>query len=266
MSNTPIRALVVDDEPLARKGVAQLVEPVEDVAVVGEAADGPQAVRQIREHEPDLVFLDVQMPEMTGLEVVREVGVDQMPLTIFVTAYDEYALDAFEAQALDYLLKPIDEERFADAVDRARTQLQQAEASALSDQLRGLLQEYAGAGGQGRDEASPSIERFTVRSRDHIYFVDAADVQWIESEGDYVALHDGEESHLIRKTMKELEEQLDPDRFLRIHRSYIVNTEYVEELHPQDHGTYRLIMAAGTPLKSSRGYSENIEALIEAGG
>jgi len=261
----PIRALIVDDEPLARKGVAQLVDPVEDVTVVGEAADGPQAVRRIRKHDPDLVFLDVQMPEMTGLEVVREVGVDEMPLTIFVTAYDEYALDAFEAQALDYLLKPIDEERFEEALDRARTQLQQAEASALSDQLHGLLQQY-GEDDETEDDETPSIERFTVRSRDRIYFVDAANVQWVESEGDYVALHDGEDTHLVRKTMKELEERLDPDRFLRVHRSYIVNTGYVKELRPMDHGTYRLIMAAGTPLKSSRGYSDNVEALIESGG
>jgi two-component system LytT family response regulator len=263
----PIRALIVDDEPLARKGVAQLVEPVEDVTVVAEAADGPQAVERIREHEPDLVFLDVQMPEMTGLEVVREVGVDRMPLTIFVTAYDEYALDAFDAQALDYLLKPIDEERFAEALDRARSQLQQVEASALSDQLRGLLRQYADEEAEDEEgDTSPTIERFTVRSRKRIYFVDTEDVQWIESEGDYVALHDGEEAHLIRKTMKELEERLDPDRFLRVHRSYIVNTDYVEELRPMDHGTYRLIMAAGTPLKTSRGYSDNVEALIESGG
>ncbi len=261
-----IRALIVDDEPLARKGVAQLIEPVEDVTLVDEAADGSQAVRKIREHEPNLIFLDVQMPVMTGLEVVREVGVDQMPLTIFVTAYDEYALDAFEAQALDYLLKPIDEERFEEALDRARAQLQQAEASALSDQLRGLLRQYAEEEHTEDDEPPPSIERFTVRSRNRIYFVDVADVQWVESEGDYVALHDGEETHLVRKTMKELEERLDSRRFLRVHRSYIVNTDYVEELRPLDHGTYRLIMAAGTPLKTSRGYSENVEALIESGG
>jgi len=261
----PIRALIVDDEPLARKGVHQLVQDADDVTVVSEAADGPQAVRQIREHAPDLVFLDVQMPEMTGLEVVREVGADQMPITIFVTAYDEYALDAFEAQALDYLLKPIDEERFAEALGRARTQIRQAEASALSDQLRGLLRQYTEQD-DAEDTEAPAIERFTVRSRNRIYFVDAADVQWVESEGDYVALHDGEDVHLVRKTMKELENRLDPDRFLRVHRSYIVNTDYVEELRPLDHGTYRLIMAAGTPLKSSRGYSDNVEALIESGG
>jgi two-component system LytT family response regulator len=268
MADPTIRALIVDDEPLARKGVAQLIEPVDDVIVVGEAADGPQAVQHIREQDPDLVFLDVQMPEMTGLEVVREVGVDQMPVTIFVTAYDEYALDAFEAQALDYLLKPTDEERFAEALDRARTQLRQAEASAMSEQLRGLLRQYAGADDEDEEEGdtSPPIERFTVRSRNRIYFVDAADVQWIESEGDYVALHDGEDAHLVRRTMKELEERLDPDRFLRVHRSYIVNVNYVEELRPLDHGTYRLIMAAGTPLKTSRGYGDNVEALIESGG
>jgi len=261
----PIRALIVDDEPLARKGVAQLVDPVDDITVVGEAADGPQAIYQIEEKHPDLVFLDVQMPEMTGLEVVREIGVDEMPVTIFVTAYDEYAIDAFDAHALDYLLKPIDEDRFAEAIDRARTQLEQAEANDLGHQLRGLLQEYTRE--ESSDDGDSSrIERFTVRSRDRIYFVDVADVQWIESEGDYVGLHDGEDVHLVRKTMKELENRLNPSQFLRIHRSYIVNTDYVEELRPLDHGTYHLIMTSGTPLKSSRGYRENVEALIERGG
>lgn len=259
----PIRALIVDDEPLARKGVVQLVEPVDDVMVVGDAADGAEAVRRIEEDEPDLVFLDVQMPEMTGLEVVREVGVDEMPVTIFVTAYDEYAIDAFDAHALDYLLKPIDEERFAEALARARTQLQQAEADELGEQLRGLLQQYSGAE-VGETESEP-IDRFTVRTRKRIYFVKAQDVQWIESEGDYVALHDGEDVHLVRRTMKELEARLDSTQFLRVHRSYIVNTEYVDELRPQKHGTYRLIMRAGTPLKTSRGYRENVEALIESG-
>ena len=239
----------------------QLVEPLDDVTVVGEAADGPEAVRQIDEQAPDLVFLDVQMPEMTGLEVVREVGVDNMPLTIFVTAYDQYALDAFEAHALDYLLKPIEEERFAEAIERARQQLQRADAEALRDQLRGVLREYA-----EEDEEDAGIERFTIRSRNRIYFVDTEDVQWIESEGDYVALHDGEEAHLVRKTMKQLEQELDPDRFLRVHRSYIVNADYIEELRPLDHGTYQLRMASGTPLKTSRGYSDNVDALLDATG
>jgi two-component system LytT family response regulator len=258
-----IRALIVDDEPLARTGVAQLLEPVEEVTVVGEAADGAEAVRQIEEKAPDLVFLDVQMPEMSGLEVVRTVGVDAMPVTIFVTAYDEYAVDAFDAHALDYLLKPIDEDRFEEALDRARARLQEAEADALSRRLEGLLRRYEDA--DGEDGAEP-LERFTVRARNRIYFVDPDDVQWIESEGDYVALHDGEDTHLVRKTMKELEARLPDDRFLRVHRSYIVNVEYVEELRPLDHGTYRLHMAAGTPLKTSRGYSENVEALIASGG
>jgi two-component system LytT family response regulator len=258
-----IRALIVDDEPLARTGVAQLLEPVEEVTVVGEAADGAEAVRQIEEKAPDLVFLDVQMPEMSGLEVVRTVGVDAMPVTIFVTAYDEYAVDAFDAHALDYLLKPIDEDRFEEALDRARARLQEAEADALSRRLEGLLRQYEDA--DGEDGAEP-LERFTVRARNRIYFVDPDDVQWIESEGDYVALHDGEDTHLVRKTMKELEARLPDDRFLRVHRSYIVNVEYVEELRPLDHGTYRLHMAAGTPLKTSRGYSENVEALIASGG
>jgi two-component system LytT family response regulator len=269
----PIRALIVDDEPLARTGVRQLLESVEDVRIVGEAGDGPEAVRQIQEEAPGLVFLDVQMPEMSGLEVVREVGVDQMPLTIFVTAYDEYALEAFDAHALDYLLKPIDEDRFAEALDRARTQLQRAEAEDLSDRLRAVLDQYAetegadsNANGNTDSGDEAALERFTVRSRKRIYFVDADDVQWIESEGDYVALCDGEDKHLIRATMKELTDRLDPDRFLRVHRSYIVNTNYVTELRPLDHGTYRLIMACGTPLKTSRGYRENVEALIGTAG
>ena len=256
----PIRALIVDDEPLARTGVQQLVEPLDDVTVAGEAADGPEAIRQIEAHDPDLVFLDVQMPEMDGLEVVQEVGVEDMPLTIFVTAYDQYALDAFEAHALDYLLKPIEEERFEEAMERARQQLQRVEADALSQQLRGVLREYTA------EEERESIERFTIRSRDRIYFVDVDDVQWIESEGDYVALHDGEDAHLVRKTMRELEEELDPGRFLRVHRSYIVNADYIEELRPLDHGTYQLRMASGTPLKTSRGYSENVDALLDETG
>ena len=256
----PIRALIVDDEPLARTGVRQLIDPLDDVTVVGEATDGDEAVREIAVQEPDLVFLDVQMPEMSGLEVVREVGVDAMPLTIFVTAYDQYALEAFEAHALDYLLKPIEEGRFEEAMERAREQLRRAEADTLNQQLQGLLREYAD------DEEHEGIERFTVRSRDRIYFVDVEDVQWIESEGDYVALHDGEDAHLVRKTMKKLEEQLASDRFLRVHRSYIVNVNYIEELRPLDHGTYQLRMASGTPLKTSRGYSDNIDALLDATG
>ncbi|MFB6248189.1 MAG: LytR/AlgR family response regulator transcription factor [Salinibacter sp.] len=259
-----IRALIVDDEPLARTGVAQLLEPVDEVTIVGEAADGAEAVRQIEEQAPDLVFLDVQMPEMSGLEVVRAIGVDAMPVTIFVTAYDEYAVDAFDAHALDYLLKPIDEGRFEEALDRARTRLQEAETEALGRRLEGLLRRYEGDE-DGAGSAEP-LERFTVRTRDRIYFVDPDDVQWIESEGDYVALHDGEDAHLVRKTMKELEDRLPADQFLRVHRSYIVNIGYVEELRPLDHGTYRLHMAAGIPLKTSRGYSENVEALIESGG
>jgi len=258
-----IRALIVDDEPLARTGVAQLVEPIDEVTVVGEAADGTEAVRQIDEKEPALVFLDVQMPEMSGLEVVQAVGVEAMPVTIFVTAYDEYAVDAFDAHALDYLLKPIDETRFAEALDRARTRLQETEADELSRRLQGLLRRYEGE--EEHDDGADPVERFTVRSRDRIYFVDPDDVQWIESEGDYAALHDGEDVHLVRKTMKELEARLSRDRFLRVHRSYIVNVEYVEELRPLDHGTYRLRMTAGTPLKTSRGYRENVEALIESG-
>jgi two-component system LytT family response regulator len=257
----PIRALIVDDEPLARTGIRQLVEPLDDVTVVAEAADGPDAVQQIETHDPDLVFLDVQMPEMSGLEVVREVGVEAMPLTIFVTAYDQYALDAFEAHALDYLLKPIEEERFEEALDRARRQLERVEADALNEQLRGVLQEYA-----DDEDEDDSIERFTIRTRDRIYFVDADDVQWIESEGDYVALHDGEDTHLVRKTMKALEQQLSAGTFLRVHRSYIVNVDYIEELRPLDHGTYQIRMASGTPLKTSRGYSDNVDALIDATG
>ena len=262
-----LRALIVDDEPLARTGVAQLLDPVDEVTVVGEAADGAEAVRQIEAQAPDLVFLDVQMPEMSGLEVVRAVGVDAMPVTIFVTAYDEYAVDAFDAHALDYLLKPIDEDRFDEALDRARTRLEEVDADALERRLEGLLRRYEDEGADEDAATGPEpLERFTVRARDRIYFVDPDDVQWIESEGDYVALHDGEDTHLVRKTMKELEARLPADRFLRVHRSYIVNVDYVEELRPLDHGTYRLHMAAGTPLKTSRGYSENVEALISSGG
>jgi two-component system LytT family response regulator len=252
------RVLIVDDEPLARQGLRMSLEEMDGVEVAGECADGDEAVAAIRDGDPDVVLLDVQMPERNGLDVVRAVGVDAMPVTIFVTAYDEYAVQAFEAQALDYLLKPVDEERLAEAIDRAQAQIRQHQAEALSEQLQSLLQQYSAA-----DDTPPVRERFTIRSRGRIYFVDVEDIRWIESEGDYVALHDGEDEHLIRETMKTLEEELDADRFLRIHRSTIVNAEYIAELRPRDHGTYDVLLDDGTRLRTSRSYSDRIDALLD---
>lgn len=248
-----LKALIVDDEPLARDCVRLALEHESDVEVVAECADGDEAIAAIQELEPDIVFLDVQMPGTGGFDVVREIGPNEMPAVVFVTAFDEHALRAFEVHALDYVLKPFDDERFADAVDHARrTILGRRDEESFRRGLSALMDEVRGGPGGERRYAS----RLMVRLRDRIHFVRTEDVDWFEAAGNYVRLHVGDKSHLIRSTMSALEEQLDPTRFVRIHRSTIVNLDRIREVQPWAGGDYLAILEDGRQLRISRGYRD----------
>jgi len=251
-----IRTLIVDDEPAAREGIRQLLSDDPDILVAGECADGLEATAAIRATAPDLVFLDVQMPELDGFGVLREVGVESSPAFVFVTAYDQYALRAFEVHAIDYLLKPFTDERFRESLQRAKQQVRQGELVGLSRKLAALLDSY-GAG------ARPQyLERLVVKSGGKVTLLRVADIEWIDSEGDYVRIHVGKTWHLLRETMKNLETQLDPQRFVRIHRSTIVNLERIKELQPFFRGDYVVVLQSGITLKLSRGYRDHLEARL----
>lgn len=256
-----IRVLIVDDEPLARRGIRARLAPARDVEVVGECAGGREAVRAIRELAPDLVFLDVQMPGVDGFGVIGAVGTAEMPVVVFVTAYDQHAIRAFEAQALDYLLKPIDDERFERALERARRRIGERREGALGRRLAAVLAEAGAAepAAVTSERAAPPVDRFLVKKGGRVILVPAEEVDWIEAASDYVRLHVGHESHLLRETMSRMEEQLDPRRFVRIHRSTIVNVERIRELHPHFNREYVVVLRDGTELKLSRGYRDRVE-------
>jgi two-component system, LytTR family, response regulator len=253
-----LRVLVVDDEPLARARIRTLLLDDADVAIIGECADGGEAVEFIEKHWPDLVFLDVQMPVLGGFEVVEMVGAESMPAVIFVTAYDQYALRAFDVNALDYLLKPFDRERFEKALKRAKAQIERAQNGDFNERLLTLLKNI-------KAEQKP-LERLIVKSGGRVFFLRAEEIDWIESVGNYLRLHTGKESHLIRETMNRLEARLDSAKFLRIHRSTMVNIQSIKELRPGVRGEYEVILLDGTTLHLSRGYrdrlNENLKEML----
>jgi two-component system, LytTR family, response regulator len=243
-----MRVLIVDDEPLARSGVAVRLSKFPDLEIVGECGDGPSAVEQILRFSPDIVFLDVQMPGMDGFEVLRALPNEDLPPVIFLTAYERHALRAFEVHALDYLLKPVDDERFARAVERAR-QVQDTDSKIrMSERLLRLLGENAGK----------YVSRFPVRTGSRIQVVLADDIEWIAAAGDYAELHCGGRRHLLRETMNSLEQKLDPAKFLRIHRSRIVRLTCVRELHAIDNREYLVKLSDGSEHRSSRSYADRL--------
>ncbi|HSP14212.1 MAG TPA: LytTR family DNA-binding domain-containing protein [Thermoanaerobaculia bacterium] len=246
-----LRAIVVDDEPLAREAVRLLLERDPGIEVAGECS-GVDAPALIGRTNPDLMFLDVQMPEVDGFDVLREVGPDAVPAVVFVTAYDEYALRAFEVHAVDYLLKPFDDSRFARALDRAKEQVR---SHRRNTQLAALVRERL-----------PYVRRFLARTRDKVVVVNAADVDWIEAADYYVSLHVGPKTHLLRETMSDLEQRLDPDVFFRVHRSAIVNVERVREIHPLFRGDCALVLSDGTRVRLSRTRRAEFERLFAADG
>jgi two-component system LytT family response regulator len=247
-----IRALIVDDEPLARERMRTLLGAEADVDVVGEARDGVEAVEAILSQSPDLVFLDVHMPKLDGFEVIQTVGLDRMPAVVFVTAYDQHALRAFEVQALDYLLKPFDSDRFQSALKRVRRQIDSQESGDLGRRLLALVRDL-------KSERPPRSDRLVVKSGGRLFFLRADEIDWIEAAGNYVRLHVGAEGHLLRETMNSIESRLNPETFFRIHRSHIVNIERIKELQPWFNGEYVVILRNGARLTLSRGYREKLQ-------
>src|SRR5215471_1856561 len=260
-----IKALIVDDEPIARRNLRALLGGYPEVELIGECGSGAEAIRMIRASAPDLLFLDVQMPGMNGFEVLKQIDLGIIPAVIFVTAYDQYALKAFDVQALDYLLKPFDDERFAQAIGRARMQLEQRATAGLKERLRALLE----GEGEGEREGKPASilppnyeEKFLIKSASRIFFLRAEEIDWIEASDYYVSLHAGGQTHVLRRTMAEMEARLDPDRFCRIHRSTIVNISRVSEVQTRPAGEYVVVLGDKTELRLSRSRKEQIERLL----
>lgn len=248
-----LSAIIVDDEAPARKRLRDLLRDEGDVEVVAECQDGPSAVEAILRHGPDVLFLDVQMPEMDGFEVLRAVGSDQVPAVVFVTAYDRHAVEAFEARALDYLLKPFTRRRFRETLQRVRSTSKSApDAKGLDERIEELL----GA-------VRPEVQRIPVRTGSRIRFVDMNDVDWIGGAGNYVILHVAGSEHRVRGSLKGFAAKLDARRFVRIHHSYIVNLDRVRELQPWSHGEFVVILQDGTQLTSSRTYSDALREALE---
>ncbi|MDX1503394.1 MAG: LytTR family DNA-binding domain-containing protein [Thermoanaerobaculia bacterium] len=263
-----LRVLVADDEPPARRRLLELLRCRSEVAApVAEAADGRQAVERIAAGRPDLVFLDIQMPELDGFEVIEKVGPERMPAVVFVTAYDEYALDAFEVAAVDYLLKPFEDERFETAFRRSVESLRQRRSQEIWERLaclvdgRRLTREAT-----PRDEPARPLERLPVERRGRTFLIPVRDVEWIAAEGAYVRLHTpggrGPRSHLVRDSLKRLETVLDPERFVRVHRSAMVQAPRVRELRPLFHGELELVLESGATVKLSRSYRDRIDRLL----
>jgi len=254
--STPIRTLIIDDEPLARRGIRARLAAASDFEIVGECAGGRLGIESIRALAPDLLFLDVQMPEVDGFAVVDAIGVERMPIVIFVTAFDEYALRAFDAHAIDYLLKPIDDMRFSDALGRVRERVRDRAAGVLYARLAAMLAQIE------RSTPSPST-RITVRDRGRIVLLDPHDVEWISADGDYVRITAGARTYLVRETLTAMAARLLPP-FVRIHRSTIVNVEHIGELEPMPNREHLVVMRSGARLRSSRTYVDSLRELVES--
>ncbi|HWA86854.1 MAG TPA: LytTR family DNA-binding domain-containing protein [Opitutus sp.] len=256
-----IRTIVVDDEPVARRGVRLLLDRDPEIEVAGEAGSGAEAVELIARVRPELAFLDVQMPGCDGFEVLGGVEAAATPVVVFVTAYDEHALRAFEVNAVDYLLKPFDDARFASALARAKQAVRRRPVEMVDARLRQLLTYLKNTPAVAG--TTENAERILVKSSGEIFFLKADEIDWIEAEGDYMKFHVAGKTHLMRETMARLEARLDPKKFVRIHRSTIVNIDRMRKLSPSFAGEYAVVLQDGTKLKLSRGYHERIAALLK---
>ena len=258
-----IKTLIVDDEPLARRNLRLLLEQDPQIEIIGECRNGKEAVKAIETSRPDLIFLDIQMPEMDGFDVVEQVGTELLQAIVFVTAFDQYALKAFEVHALDYLLKPYDDVRFQQALQRAKSQIETREITKVSKRLIALLEERESRK-ETASHARPYLTRLMIKLANRVVLLKVDDIDWIEADGNYAKLHVGNKAHLLREKMLDLEAQLDPQKFVRIHRSIIVNLERIKELHPHFNGDYIVVLEDGRQLKLSRSRRENLEARLKA--
>jgi two-component system LytT family response regulator len=266
-----IRTIIVDDEPLARRGLELRLREAADVEIVRQCANGREALAAINELQPDLMFLDIQMPGMSGFDVVKQVPQESLPMTVFVTAFDRFAIEAFEAHALDYLLKPVDETRLERALDRVRAQHEQRQAMAQREQLMAMLADVTGKGeiesGPGAGGSGAAARRYAtmlpIRVGRETIRLDVAAIDWIDAAGDYMCVHAASQTHVLRATMKELEEMLDPEVFQRVHRSTIVNLARVRSLRPHLNGECFLKLESGQEVKLSRSFRDKVELLLD---
>lgn len=269
-----IRTVIVDDEPLARRGLELRLREAADVEIVAQCANGREALAAIADLAPDLMFLDIQMPGLSGLDVVKQVPQESMPMVVFVTAYDRFAIDAFESHALDYLLKPVDDDRLARALERVRGVWQQRQAATQREQLMALLADLTGKGELDPEVLAAAtgvpVRRYAsmlpIRSGRETLRLDVAAIDWIDAAGDYMCLHAGGQTHVLRATMKELDDMLDPAVFQRVHRSTIVNLARVRSLRPHVNGECFLRLLSGQEVKLSRSFRDKVEMLLDRSG
>lgn len=272
MVDAPIRTIIVDDEELARRGIELRLAPHPDVTIVQQCVNGREAIAAVTQEKPDLMFLDIQMPGVSGFDVLARLPQESLPMVIFVTAFDRYALDAFEAQAIDYLLKPINDIRFAQALERVRTYRQQKHALTQREQLMKLLASTRGAGTvdeqtlrdyleAGREPRYPEV--LPIRDDAGTVRVDVTTIDWIDAAGDYMCVHADGRTYVLRETMKSLEAVLDPKIFQRVHRSTIVNVQRVRRLRPHTNGEYFLTLDDGQEIKLSRSYRDRVDQLLQ---
>ncbi|MFT4823977.1 MAG: two-component system LytT family response regulator [Halioglobus sp.] len=269
MNMQRLSTIIVDDENLARRGLAIRLQHLPQVDVIAQCANGVEALQAIAEHSPDLVFLDIQMPGMNGFDVIGQLQSDNMPMVIFVTAYDEYAIDAFKVHAIDYVLKPIDDDRLHEAVERAVAHHQQEASSASKNKLIEMLMSMTGASASDVEQmANDSTavnnwpERISIKDGNDIAFIRVSDIHWIDAAGDYMCIQSGGKTHIMRITMKELQALLDPSKFLRIHRSTIVNASHIVAAQTLNNGEYMLTLECESQLKVSRSYREAVKHLL----
>src|SRR5882762_7520630 len=254
MKEAKTRVLIVDDESLARKFIRRMLKDDQEVEIVGECGNGKDAVTQIRKQDPDLVFLDVQMPEMDGFSVLEAVGVERLPEIVFTTAYEQYAIRAFELHALDYLLKPFDQARFKDAIKYAKERFRSERQNAGRMQISALLEDIK--------NKPQYLDRLVIKAGGRITFLSIGEINWIEADDKYVHLHTGKVSPMVRQTLTAMEAQLDPKKFRRVHRSAIVNVERIKELQPLFSGEHSILLEDGTKLTVSRNYKDQLFELL----
>lgn len=247
-----LRALIIDDEPLARDKIRLLLAADRDIEIIGECENGEDAVRTINRESPDLLFLDIQMPGIDGFGVLERLDLKHLPGIVFVTAYDEHAIRAFEVHAIDYILKPFAQKRFSEALQRAKDQLRKVPDASVNQQILSLLGDLKGG----------SPERIVVKVNGRVVFLKVADIDWVEAAGNYVSIHVGKDAYLLRETMNGIESHLSPKKFVRIHRSTLVNVDRIKELSPLFHGDYVLTLSNGTKLTMSRSYRGKLSGLV----